>query len=623
MNYLHLLPSLISVAHSGCFFPTELQGNFASQWLASVHEISYTQISILYNSIPGWGECYYRERERVVLREESVRGECFKCVRLVQRSRNVNQVHIRDINQCFVTGEEALENCPSDDEIGTVTEMMLYRTGSVQPVHCPITGRHIVEHCGGRRKAGEGARHAGEAGGCPSESMLNFKLSGSGCQSETGTRELSFQCLGHWTGEDGMLYLSLLDTVLPQLGEKPRPRYRCAIYHANRDTGVTHMALSNDSTCVNQLDSHLSGDEVFTLTVPDGRIPDGHSLDRLEVLPAWSQGKWDSVEVRGADLTYRSEERLTTYHMRAIISPAPGMFLAKVETECGEQGFACLALHSRQADSLGSLGSWGAAAAVIMEMKIGRIDSRLDDVSCSDSALGDNLSLTGWVTQVRDRVACPLSGEWQGVIPDAEGLCARSVTSCDRPDQMKYQVYNCNNQMEVYEDRLYQCYGQFHHQELVYTLTKRMDLPKQECFVGVPTHDGKHKIMEAGEHCQRGKQPHLYGMDMEMVRAPQLECGMEETEDNQTYNNEENTDDADDATEVWLKLLHPKLKLQTIVQAENMEEIEEVEDITNEDIDTNMRRKYTKHTKFVSSSSSLACLTLSVISLAVSVRFFV
>merc|ERR1712106_734504 len=111
-------------------------------------------------------------------------------------------------------------------------------------------------------------------------------------------------------------------------------------------------------------------------------------------------------------------------------------------------------------------------------MKIGQIHSQLDEVICSSAALENPLSLTGWVTQVRDRVACPMLGEWQGVIPDAEGLCARSVTSCARPDQMQYQVYNCNNQ------------------QVVYTLTKRIDLHKQECFVGIPSNDGKHKIME-------------------------------------------------------------------------------------------------------------------------------
>lgn len=40
---------------------------------------------------------------------------------------------------------------------------------------------------------------------------------------------MSFQCLGSWPGENGETYMSLLDTKLPQLGEEPRPRYRCAV----------------------------------------------------------------------------------------------------------------------------------------------------------------------------------------------------------------------------------------------------------------------------------------------------------------------------------------------------------------------------------------------------------
>ena len=115
--------------------------------------------------------------------------------------------------------------------------------------------------------------------------------------------------------------------------------------------------------------------------------------------------------------------------MRAILSPAPGMFIAKVETECGEQGYTCLTLKPRHSGTSSS----------ILEMKVGHIKSQYNDVSCTDSDLVDPLHM---VIQVRDRVACPLSGEWWGVIPDAEGLCARSVTLCARPDHMQYQVYN-------------------------------------------------------------------------------------------------------------------------------------------------------------------------------------
>ena len=33
-------------------------------------------------------------------------------------------------------------------------------------------------------------------------------------------------------------------------------------------------------------------------------------------------------------------------------------------------------------------------------------------------------------------------GEYSGALPDADGLCARSVTACGKPDLMQYQVFN-------------------------------------------------------------------------------------------------------------------------------------------------------------------------------------
>ena len=44
---------------------------------------------------------------------------------------------------------------------------------------------------------------------------------------------------------------------------------------------------------------------------------------------------------------------------------------------------------------------------------------------------------------------------------------------------MTYQVYNCLNTTEVYEDRLYRCYGVFQESGLVYTAVRRLDLPRK------------------------------------------------------------------------------------------------------------------------------------------------
>ena len=42
---------------------------------------------------------------------------------------------------------------------------------------------------------------------------------------------------------------------------------------------------------------------------------------------------------------------------------------------------------------------------------------------------------------------------------------------------MKYRVYNCANSSEVYEDRVYRCYGVFMERGLTYTAVRRLDLP--------------------------------------------------------------------------------------------------------------------------------------------------
>ena len=49
--------------------------------------------------------------------------------------------------------------------------------------------------------------------------------------------------------------------------------------------------------------------------------------------------------------------------------------------------------------------------------------------------------------------ACPISGEYTGVIPDAEGLCAKLYSDCRNPQKMFYVVSNCLNHTEIYEGK--------------------------------------------------------------------------------------------------------------------------------------------------------------------------
>jgi hypothetical protein len=86
---------------------------------------------------------------------------------------------------------------------------------------------------------------------------------------------------------------------------------------------------------------------------------------------------------------------------------------------------------------------------------------------------------------------------------------------------MTYKVFSCRNSSTVYEEREYLCQGQFTEQSsgLTYTLTLRLDLDsRQECFVGMTDMEGRrHRVLEAGVHCARGKNVMSEGMVMERV----------------------------------------------------------------------------------------------------------
>ena len=61
---------------------------------------------------------------------------------------------------------------------------------------------------------------------------------------------------------------------------------------------------------------------------------------------------------------------------------------------------------------------------------------------CSD----DNFAPNKWLTMGRlnpeEPPHCPLVGEYTGVIPDAESLCAKSYADCNNPEVSFMQLYH-------------------------------------------------------------------------------------------------------------------------------------------------------------------------------------
>jgi len=487
---------VVHQATCSCYFPVEIQGEFMTQSLVD-QEIAYSTVSILYNSIPGWGVCHSRHGVRIVLQDKTVNGDtCFKCLRLAAKSRNVIQIHSRDIYQCFSSEQDSLLSCPSVSEVAgrKVTEMMLYKTrgfygeSAVSEVICPINGKWRFTYTSGGDEDSSCASPASRAEGC--QHGDKFELQFRGCTFPD--KEMHFKCMGSWRGEDGQKYAALMDTKLPQLGEVARARYRCVIYKEDLARGFAWMALSNDSTCTHQLHSHSAGYE--TLQLHSMKQP--HRVSRSYSLPKWSQGEWESVSIKGGNLIYKSDEDLTSYSTTTISSPLADRYLVRLETSCGHAAYSCLALE-RRSDN-------------IIELMLGKQGKSSDQKLCHQDSFSDKQWLT--LGKAREPSSCPLVGEFSGALPDAEGLCARSVTSCGRSDRMNYQVYNCENTTEVFEDRSYHCYGGFEEAGLVYTVVKRLDLPYRECFVGVTLDSGILKITEAGTSCGRNKQPGTSGM---------------------------------------------------------------------------------------------------------------
>jgi len=567
-------------ASCSCYFPVEVQGEFLTQSMVD-QEIAYSTVSILYNSIPGWGECHSRHGARILLEDETVNGEtCFKCVRLAARSKNVIQIHTRDLYQCFSSEQEALSSCPSVNDVieRKVKEIMLFKTrgfygeSAISEVLCPIHGKWRFTYTNRGDEDSSCASPASRAGNCPTG--YKFDLQFRGCSFPN--KDMHFKCIGNWQGDDGQQYLALLDTKLPQLGEELKPRYRCGIFKSDLSRGYTWLALSNDSTCTHQLFSHSAGYETLQLH----SLKQPQRVSRSYSLPKWAQGEWGSVSIHGGHLIYKSEEQFTTYSAATISSPRPNSYLVRLKTSCGHATYACIELEQRTEN--------------IIELRIGEQGKSSHQELCNPDKFVDK----EWITLGRNNVrsTCPLVGEYSGALPDAEGLCARSVTSCDHPDQMSYQVYSCSNTTEVFEDRSYHCYGGFQEGGLVYTVVKRLDLPHRECFVGVRTDDGGSKITEAGASCGRNKDPATDGMLLSFNSANCVEWKWEEVttvvtlEDNNETLNERMTIRPEMAIEPATTKLPVVLKeFDNQITHTNLEP-DETKNATNQVMNENIKR---------------------------------
>ena len=140
-----------------------------------------------------------------------------------------------------------------------------------------------------------------------------------------------------------------------------------------------------------------------------------------------------------------------------------------------------------------------------------------NETLCDEANFQDRTWTTQGRIEVTEATPYPIVGEYTGVIPDTEGLCAKLYSDCNNPEIMFYTIFNCFNRTEVYEEREYECLGQWEEDGVIYTYTERRDMEGHECFVGAITKKGEIYLQEAGNNCERGQQPLQEGMRMSRV----------------------------------------------------------------------------------------------------------
>jgi len=432
------------------------------------------------------------------------------------RSLNVVQIHTEGVEKCHADEAAAMASCPTEESIiqGQSREIMLYKTKElngdtvIAQEYCPVNGRYVFTYSVNDGNVLENVNEChepvSELSNCPYGFGLGLRFK----HCSFGDLEINFQCLGDWIGHNGERYMALLDVQEPTpgvIGVEKRPRYRCALYKEDPETGKMYVALSSDSTCQNDLKSPQEGYETLVLTaVLPPPLPFEVSTSACR-FPTWTHGQWQDAYVEADTLVYKDLRNFRTYTVKCMVeqqsnSQNQGHFVVYARTQCGDDFYTCMSMERRGVN--------------VMEFQLG-----VQTSSNFNQSLCHNEKFTpAWVTQGRINViaeeSCPISGEYFGTIPDAVGLCAKLYSDCRHPHKLFYTVSNCFNDSEIYQEREYKCLGLWTDKGLTYTYTERRDIFGYECFVGVIINEAELFIKEAGENCQRDVEPLRLGMKL-------------------------------------------------------------------------------------------------------------
>ncbi|XP_050526793.1 uncharacterized protein LOC126897320 [Daktulosphaira vitifoliae] len=444
---LFLLITTFQSGHAFCYFPSHYQGSYVMQSIfddnSHSQPIRYLKVNITEYEIPIWGRCEKRVgSNNYILVDDSVKdAPCIRCVNLKLRTPNVMRVHTAvGPEKCYMQQKDAEDTCISENDLrynDELKDIILYKTKEASGAdarrdYCPFVGQYSVRYKlndGSGKPASECSSYNSRMFNCPKTHQINIRLNN--CSSDD--REFVYECLANWEGPGKQHYLAL------RIGDD-RPMYRCALYE-EVSPGVIHMSLSSDSTCTTDLKNASLGYETFTFTAkPSPPLPLQYRNKACR-FPDWAQGSWQNLRVEGNTVIYKDTDKFLTYTWRCVESSATNKakdkFLVYGQTQCGVDAHNCILLKKRGPN--------------VLEFIIGTFSSdTFNETLCADP----NFFTSNWKTQGRTDGAqvshCPIMGDYTGVLPDIDGLCAELASNCNAPETMHYTVSDCSN-TQIYE----------------------------------------------------------------------------------------------------------------------------------------------------------------------------
>ncbi|KAL7295565.1 hypothetical protein TKK_0011205 [Trichogramma kaykai] len=503
------------------------------QQLSSLEPVQYVSLNITFNAIPVWGYCHRKLQDKVLLRDRrGGYGECMRCFRLVRRARNVLQVYYRDLAVCYTDEARAIESC---DHLNT--SAILYRTSEVggekiRNEYCPIAGKYrfkytvnydyeLLQESNEPESRDECDGFTSELDNCPDGSQLKLRFNR--CSFEE--HEVSLDCLASWPvtdsdddsqpgprNSDAPRYVALLDSRGTTggsssefaSGKRRRPRYRCGLYHVDGRTGKTYLSLSSDSSCSLNLQNSTSGYErlVLSKTTTQKKMP-SYVVNNLSTFPQWAQGEWEETVIVNGTMTFQDLNGYKSFTFVTVDSDeAMGRYIVFSRDQCEQEAYVCLIMKQRSEN--------------VLEFVVGTVSSPVyQPALCNETNLLLERQGAVWWTLARlernHESPCPITGEYTGRITDVPGMCAELSSNCHTRQLMYYKVYDCESG-ELYEERTYECLGQWLENGLTYSYTMRQDTQTNECFVGAIVNDEEIYIKEAGDFCARTIDPRTEGM---------------------------------------------------------------------------------------------------------------